>query len=283
MASLIGKVIVINGGTQGLGEALARHATANGSAGLVLAGRSRDRGTALAAELSAAGTPSIYVEADMYNIDGPSIVAEAAEKRFGVVHGLANIAAATSRDSIWTATPESWEAMQALNVRAPYFLLQACARIMTREGVKGSVVNVGSMSGYGGQPFLMSYCISKGALNIMTKNAAFALMRHGVRVNQVNPGWMDTESEDAVQRKFHGATDGWLEAAEAGQPMGRLVKPDEVANTIAFCLSDESGLMTGSIIDFDQAVVGAGDAPKPSVAETPTVERQYARNLGERI
>ena len=271
MASLTGKVIVINGGTQGLGEALARYATANGAAGLVLAGRSRDRGTALAGELSAAGTPSLYVEVDMTDVDGPAVVAAAADQRFGVVHGLANVAAATFRDNIWTATPDSWEAMQAINIRAPYFLLQACARIMTREGVPGSVVNVGSMSGYGGQPFIMSYCISKGGLNVMTKNAAFALMRHGIRVNQVNPGWMDTESEDAIQRKFHGATDGWLETAEAGQPMGRLVKPDEVARTMAFCLSDDSGLLTGSIIDFDQAVHGAGDAPKPSAAETPSV------------
>ena len=66
----------------------------------------------------------------------------------------------------------------------------------------------------------------------MTKNLAFSLMRHNVRVNQVNPGWMDTEAEDAVQRRFHGATDGWLERAEAGQPMGRLIKPHEVAKVV---------------------------------------------------
>ena len=83
--------------------------------------------------------------------------------------------------------------------------------------------------------------MSKGALAIMTKNLAFGLMRHGIRVNQVNPGWMDTESEHRTQTVYDGSPENWLELAEAGRPMGRLVKPWEVANMIAFCLSDESG------------------------------------------
>jgi NAD(P)-dependent dehydrogenase (short-subunit alcohol dehydrogenase family) len=103
----------------------------------------------------------------------------------------------------------------------------------------------------------------------MTKNVAYSLMRHGIRVNQVNPGWMDTAAEDAVQRRFHGASDGWLETAEAGQPMGRLIKPPEVAELIVYLLSDRSGMMTGNIIDYDQSIQGAGDAPKPSQQETP--------------
>ena len=93
----------------------------------------------------------------------------------------------------------------AVNVRAPFFLIQSAARIMRREGVKGSIVNIGSVSGYGGQPFILAYCVSKGALATMTKNAAYSLMRHGIRVNQVNLGWMDTAAEDIVQRRFHGA------------------------------------------------------------------------------
>jgi NAD(P)-dependent dehydrogenase (short-subunit alcohol dehydrogenase family) len=140
---------------------------------------------------------------------------------------------------------------------------------MRREAVAGSVVNIGSTSGHGGQPFILSYCISKGALETMTKNLAFSLMRHDIRVNQINPGWMDTESEDAVQRKFHGATDGWLERAEADQPMGRLIKPPEVAKAVSFYLSDDSGMLTGNIVDYDQSVQGAGDAPRPSLQETP--------------
>ena len=266
---LAGKVVVDSGGTQGLGEAIARQVVADGAAGLVIAGRSAHRGAALAAELSALGTPTSYIEADMTDPAAPRSVIAAADERFGVVHGVVNVAAATWRDNVRTATPDGFEDMIAVNVRAPMFLIQAAAEVMRREGVAGSIVNIGSTSGHGGQPFILSYCVSKGALETMTRNLAFSLMRHQIRVNEVAPGWMDTESEDAVQRKFHGATEGWLERAEAQQPTGRLIKPPEVAKVVAFYLSDESGMLTGNIVDYDQSVQGAGDAPKPSLQETP--------------
>ena len=79
-------------------------------------------------------------------------------------------------------------------------------------------------------------------------------MRDRIRVNLVNPGWMDTPAEDAIQRRYHGAGDDWLERASERQPFGRLIDPAEVARTICFLLSDESGLMTGACIDFDQSV-----------------------------
>lgn len=268
-ANLDGKVVIVNGGTQGLGEATCRHLAAAGAAGLVVVGRRADKGNALTAELSAAGTPATFVEADMFDADTPSRIVAATDRVFGTVHGVVNIAASTSRDNIWTATADGWDSMMAVNVRAPFFMIQAAAELMRRDGVHGSIVNIGSVSGHGGQPFIVSYSVSKGALSVMTKNVAYSLMRHGIRVNQVNPGWMDTPSEDAVQRRDHGATDGWLKAAEATQPTGRLIKPIEVARVIAFYLSDDSGLATGSIIDYDQSVQGAGDAPKPSAGETP--------------
>ena len=266
---LEGKVIVISGGTQGLGEAIARQVVADGAAGLVIAGRSADRGAALAKELTDLGTPTSFVEADMSDPAAPRTLIAAADQEFGVIHGVVNVAAATWRDNVWTATPEGFEEMMAVNVRAPLFMIQAAAEVMRREGVAGSVVSIGSTSGHGGQPFITSYCISKGALETMTRNLAYSLMRHKIRVNQVSPGWMDTEAEDVVQRKFHGATDGWLERAEADQPMGRLIKPPEVAKVVSFYLSDESGMLTGNIVDYDQSVTGAGDAPKPSLQETP--------------
>ena len=266
---LAGKVVVVNGGTQGLGEAVARQVVADGAAGLVLAGRGATRGAALAAELTDLGTPTVFVEADMVDPAAPRAVIAAADEKFGVVHCVVNVAAATWRDNVWTATPEGFEEMMAINVRAPMFMIQAAAEVMRREGVAGSIVSIGSTSGHGGQPFILSYCISKGALETMTRNLAFSLMRHRIRVNEICPGWMDTESEDAVQRKFHGATDGWLQRAEADQPMGRLIKPPEVAKVVTFYLSDESGMLTGNVVDYDQSVLGAGDAPKPSLQETP--------------
>jgi NAD(P)-dependent dehydrogenase (short-subunit alcohol dehydrogenase family) len=261
-------VTIISGGTQGLGEAVARKLVAGGATGLVLAGRSADRGEALADELTSLGTPSIFVKADIADEAAPRQIVDACDDRFGVVHGLVNVAAATSRATLFTDTPEHFDTQMNVNVKAPYFLIQAAARVMIREGVSGSIVNIGSTSGYGGQTKLTAYAMSKGALAIMTRNLAFGLMRHNIRVNQVNPGWMDTESEHRTQITYDGAPENWLELAEAQRPMGRLVKPWEVANLIAYCLSDESGLMTGNLIDVDQSVHGAGDPPIPSESDT---------------
>ncbi len=264
-----GRVFIVNGGTQGLGEATARQLLTSGALGVVVAGRDRSRGEALAKELTTLSSSCFYVHADMTDPDAPASVIEAADKKFGVVHGLVNVAASTERGNIWNTDIGLWDRMQAVNVRAPFFLTQGVAKIMRRENVAGSIVNIGSISGYGGQPFILAYCVSKGALSTLTKNSAYSLMRHNIRVNQVNPGWMDTESEHQVQLRYHNADDNWLVAAEDGQPVGRLVKPGEVARTICFLLSDDSGLLTGSLIDFDQSVQGAGDAPKPSKEETP--------------
>ena len=112
---LAGKVVVISGGTQGLGEAIARQVVADGAAGLVLAGRSADRGTALAAELTELGTPTVFVEVDMTDPQAPRAVIGAADERFGVVHCVVNVAAATWRDNVWTATPQGFEEMIGVN------------------------------------------------------------------------------------------------------------------------------------------------------------------------
>ena len=262
-------ITIINGGTQGLGEAVARKLVADGSTGLVLTGRSADRGATLAAELSDLGTPTEFVSVDIADPSAPAAIVGRCEDRFGVVNNVVNVAALTTRSTVFSETVEHFDAMMGVNVRAPYFLIQAAVRLMVREGATGSIVNVGSTSGHGGQPRLTSYAMSKAALAVMTKNLAYGLMHHGIRVNQVNPGWMDTESEHRVQMQEENAPEDWLVAAEAGRPMGRLVKPWEVANTIAFCLSADSGMLTGNIIDMDQSVQGAGDPPIPTREETP--------------
>lgn len=261
-------VVIISGGTQGLGEAVARKLVADGAAGLVLAGRSPERGESLAEELSGLGTPTIFTAADMIDAAAPHKLVEACVERFGAVTGVVNVAAATSRANLFSDTVDHFDRMLAVNVRAPYFLIQAASRVMIEQGSGGSIVNVGSTSGYGGQSKLAAYAISKGAVSVMTRNLAFALMQHDIRVNQVNPGWMETESEHRTQIEHDGAPENWLELAAPTRPLGRLVQPWEVANAIAYCLSPTSGLMTGNIIDIDQSVQGAGDPPLPGPDDT---------------
>ena len=183
----------------------------------------------------------------------------AADRAFGRVDALVNAAASTDRGTIVDTTPELYAYIMAVNVRAPFFLMQEAVKIMRRERGPGTIVNILSMSAHGGQPFLTPYSMSKGALLTLTKNVAYALMKDRIRVNGLGVGWMDTPGEDAIVRRHHGKTDGWLAEAEASQPWGRLVKPDEIARACAYLCSDESGLMSGAILDFAQMVLGAHD------------------------
>jgi NAD(P)-dependent dehydrogenase (short-subunit alcohol dehydrogenase family) len=266
-SSMHGKVLLLSGASRGVGECVARLAVERGAEGLALVGRDTKTGEALAKELTSLGTKTIFISADLAKPDEPARIIDVVDKTFGVVHGLLNSAAETSRGSVWNTTPEMFDTMMSVNVRAPFMLIQGCAKIMKRESVAGAVVNIGSVTGYGGDVNLTHYAISKGALHTLTRNCAYSLMRDRIRVNLLNPGWMDTPTEDATQRKWHNAQDGWLQKAESEQPLGRLIKPDELARTIMFLLSDESGLMTGAVIDFDQSVVGAGSPSKPKVGE----------------
>src|SRR5581483_7877849 len=264
-ARLDGKIAVVTGGTQGLGEAIARLFVARGATGIVICGRNAEKGKAVANDLVKAGAKVEYVKADLADLGQVRAVMAATDKAFGRVDILVNAAGITDRGTIINSSPELFDRMMAVNLRAPFFLIQDAARIMQREKIAGSIVNIQSMSAHGGQPFLTPYCVSKGALATLTRNAAFSLMRWHIRVNGLNLGWMNTPGEDAIMRREHGAQDGWLEKAVLDQPFGRLIEPSEAARAVTFLASDESGMMTGVNVDFDQAVLGAWEStPHPN-------------------
>jgi NAD(P)-dependent dehydrogenase (short-subunit alcohol dehydrogenase family) len=261
--SLNGKYAIVTGSSQGLGEAIARMFKAHGAAGLIICGRNAERGKAVAADLHSDTCQVHFVQADLSNVEDCRRIVSAADKHFGTIHILVNAAGVSDRGTIWDTTPELWDWIMAINVRAPFILIQETIKIMRREGVEGSIVNIGSVSAYGSVPFLTPYATSKGALMTLTKNVAYAIMRDRIRINMLNIGWMDTPGENVIQHKYHNAGEDWLKNAETGMPFGRLLKPEEVARAVAFMVSEESGMMTGSIVDFDQSVQGAGPQPIP--------------------
>lgn len=264
VAGLQGKVAIVTGGTQGLGAAIATLFAERGAKGIVICGRNAAKGTAQADKLNALGTQAVYVQADLENVEDCRRVVQQADARFGRVDMLVNAAAITDRGTILDTDPMLFDRMFAVNVRAPFFLMQEAIAIMRREAIEGSIVNIGSMSAMAGQPFLAAYCASKGALSTLTRNTAYALLRNRIRVNGLNIGWMASEGEDRIQREFHHADADWLEKVAARQPNGRLVDPREVARAVAFLCSAESGLMSGSVIEYDQSVWGGFDgAPHP--------------------
>ncbi len=261
LGALQGKIAVVTGGTQGLGEAIARAFADAGAAGLVICGRNAANGERVAAEISRGGTPTHFIRADLAKVaDCKNVIAEV-DSHFHRLDVLVNAAALTDRGSILDTTEERYNEIFDVNLRAPFFLIQGAANIMRREKIAGAIVNIQSMSAHGGQPFIAAYCASKGGLAVLTKNVAHALVRHRIRCNGLNIGWMNTPGEDRIMKTYHGAKDGWLDEAVKDKPFGRLLDPREVARACVYLASDESGLMTGANIDFDQNVMGGGDPP----------------------
>ena len=266
MLDMTGKIAVVTGATQGLGAAIARELAERHAAGLVITGRNTERGEAVAAQITAeTGVRTLFTQSDLQDVDSCRGVIAAADRTFGRVDSLVNSAGNTDRGTILDTSPELFDRIFAINVRGPFFLMQESIKLMRRDGLEGTIVNIGSMSALAGQPFIAAYSASKGALATLTRNTAYALLRNRIRVNTLNIGWMASDGEDRIQREFHGADPDWLDAAARAQPTGRLIDPREVARAVAFLASPESGLMTGSVIEYDQSVWGGYDSgPSPA-------------------
>lgn len=243
---------LVIGGTEGVGQAIAARLIAEGCGRIVIAGRDAAKGEATAARLGAR-----YMPVDLSDTDSVTRLVDAADEALGGLTAMVVAGAATDRGSVLDTTPEAWDRMFTINTRSPFFALQRFARNAIAAGRPGAVVNILTVSSLVGQSYLAPYAASKAALATVTRNAAQALRGNRIRVNGVNCGWMDTPGEDRIQRQYHGAGDDWLAKAEAAQPMGSLVKPESVARQVSLMLSPVSGVMTGSIVDFDQHVIGA--------------------------
>lgn len=255
-ALLQDKIVLVSGGTQGLGAAVAAAAARNG-ARVVVTGRRREVGEKLVASLAETGARADYVPCDVSQVDQCLTAVARTVDLHGRIDCLVNSAGLTTRGTLLDTTPELFDQHIAVNTKAPFFLMQAAVRDMVRRGQGGSIVNVISMSAHGGQPYLAPYVTAKSALIGLTRNAAFAHRWDRVRINGVNIGWTETAGEDVTQRRFHGAGDDWIAKAAEGQPMGKLGQVDEIADFVVFLLSDRSGVVTGSVMDWDQMVPGA--------------------------
>lgn len=271
MNRMDGKVCVVSGSTQGLGAAIARQLAEAGAKGVVTMGRNAAKGRSVAEEITArTGVPVHFVQADLAKVEDCRNVIAEADRVFGAVHVLVNAGALTDRGTILDTSPELFDALFATNVRGPYFLMQEAIKRMIRDGIEGAIVNIGSISGHAGQPFINAYCASKGALSSLTRNTAFSVMKNRIRVNQLDIGWMSSEHERKIQLAANGDPD-WEQKAAAALPFGRLVDPDEVARAVNFLVSDDAGLLTGAVIHYDQTVLGATSGVMPVPLEAMTL------------
>ena len=253
MGLLDGRVVLVSGGTQGVGAGVARAAVREGAL-VTISGRRRETGEKAAADIGARFVAADVADPEQARASVAAVVAE-----HGRIDGLVNAAGLTDRGTLLDTTPELFDRHVAVNLRGPFFTMQAAVADMVSRGAPGSVVNVISSSEHGGQAFLAPYVAAKAGLAGLTRNAAHAHRFDRVRINGLDIGWTDTEGEDATQRTFHDADDGWRAAAAARLPMGKLGQVDEIAEFVVLLLSPRSGVVTGSVIDWDQNVLGGLD------------------------
>lgn len=255
MSALAGRIAVVTGSTSGIGRGIAEHFATLG-ANVVVHGLNRDDGLETVRRVQAAGREGEYVEGDLTDERVCRALIRTAVQRFGGLDVLVNNAADTGRGDLEHTPVARWDAIMAVNVRAPFILLQeAIAPMRARGG--GSIVNIGSVLAYVGEPKLGAYSVSKGALMTLTKNAASLLNRDRIRVNQINVGWTLTEGERRVKREQEGKGEEWIAEAIATRPFGRLLAPLDIAYAAAYFASAASECVTGSVLDLEQYPPGA--------------------------
>jgi NAD(P)-dependent dehydrogenase (short-subunit alcohol dehydrogenase family) len=255
MATLTDRVALVTGSTSGIGSGIAEHFAALGARVLVH-GLEAEAGERIVAGIRARGGQAAFAAGDVAEEAVCRRLIQTAVDTFGALDVLVNNAGIYTRASIGTATVAFWDRMLAINLRAPFILMQAAIAPMTARG-GGSIVNIGSINAYVGMDTLGPYSVSKGGLMTLTRNAAQEFGRHRIRVNQLNVGWTLTEGEDRVKREEEGQPDNWTEAAGKTRAFGRILSPHDIAKAAAFFASDQSALITGSVLDVEQFAVGA--------------------------
>lgn len=255
---LTGRVALVTGSTSGIGKGIASQLAALGAA-VVVSGRSASRGREVVEAITATGARAAFFACDLTDeADCRSLVARAVEQ-FGRLDILVNNAADTSRGDVATTKMADWDRIFAINVRAPFILMQEAVPHLEQQG-GGAILNIGSINAYIGEPKLTAYSASKGALQTLTKNAAAQLNTKKIRVNVINAGWTLTEGEDKVKREQEGKGDEWLEEAVKTRPFGRMLEPADIAYAVAYYVSDAGACVTGSVMDLEQYPVGAPPA-----------------------
>ncbi|WP_299790677.1 oxidoreductase [uncultured Marivita sp.] len=250
------KTAIVTGGAQGIGLASAERLARDGIGRVYLIDVQRDRLDEAVGAVEALGAEAHGLAIDLS--DAGTLIGEvdALVAGAGSVDILVNAAGSTARGGITDTTPETYDHLYAINLRAPFFMMQ---RVLPAMNKGGTIVNICSMLAYGGPPFLLGYSSTKAALVALTRGVANTVKRQHIRVFGINLGWTWTPGEQETQTKVHGLPDNWRDTVGAKQPFGRLLMPEDPANLIAFLVSDEASMMTGAVIDLDQFVAGTVD------------------------
>jgi NAD(P)-dependent dehydrogenase (short-subunit alcohol dehydrogenase family) len=255
---LLHKVIIVTGSTTGIGKAIATACVAEG-ARVVIHGLEKEWGEAV---VSALGEEKAILHIEDLCAEGAvDRLVNIALQTFGRLDAVVNNAAAVVSSNIETTDLAFFRNVLEVNTLAPFALIKASLPHLRKT--RGCVLNVGSVNAWSGEPNLFAYSVSKGALMTMTRNLGDTLHRQdGVRVNQINPGWVLTETE-VERKKSHGLPDDWyMKVPKVYAPAGRILWPSEIAAAAIYWLADESGPISGQVVDLEQHPFLGRNPPK---------------------
>lgn len=257
---LAGKVILVTGANSGIGRAIAEKCLEEG-AQVGVHGLNQVDVDQAAEEL---GQGAFGIARDLADADVPKQIVDATVAQFGRLDGVVNNAAVIIRGRFEDTDAAKFDQSMAVNVRAPFLICQAALPHL--KATKGCVINIGSINAHGGEGILSAYSVSKGALQTMSRNLAGIYSKQGIRFTHLNLGWILSETE-YLRKLEDGLPEGWPEKLDKGVvPTGKMTRPSEVANVVAFWLGDDSRPFAGTVLDLEQY---------PFLGQNPSKDEDY--------
>ena len=242
-----GKVSFVTGATSGIGKACAL-AFANAGAKVVCVGRKEAALRDVGENIQQLGAEPLTIRADLSNPAEAQQAVDRAVQVFGGIDILVNAAGHLSNGTIENTSLKAWDDMMDVNVRAPFQLMQMALPSLIER--RGNVVNVSSVTGLRAFPGVLAYCVSKAALDQLTRCSALELAAKGVRVNAVNPGVVVTEIHKRGGMNDQAYT-AFLEHSKTTHPLGRTGRPEEIASLVLYLASEQSSWITGATYSID--------------------------------
>jgi len=242
-----GKVAFVTGATSGIGQACAM-AFANEGANVVCVGRKTEALQDVEARIRELGTQPLTIKADLSREQEAKSAVEESVRVFGGIDVLVNAAGHISNGTIENTSLEAWDEMMNVNVRAVFQLMQRAVPSLIER--RGNIVNVSSVTGLRAFPGVLAYCVSKAALDQLTRCAALELAAKGVRVNAVNPGVVVTQihKRGGMSEEAYAA---FLEHSKQTHPLGRTGRPEEIASLVLYLASNQASWITGATYSID--------------------------------
>lgn len=262
--SLEGRTAIVTAAGAGIGAATARRFADEGAA-VVVADLSGRRANDVATAITASGGRAAALKIDVADPDAIQVTIRLALDTFGAVDVMVNNAGLAEAAPLDEISLEGWNRVIAVTLTGTFLGMKYVLPVMRRQG-RGVIVNTASISGIAGDYGLSSYNAAKAAVINLTRSAAIENARYGIRINCVCPGAINTRGMELLGKD---RADELRRRQAGAHPLGRLGKPEEIANTIRFLASDESSFITGAAIVVDGGVTAHTGLPDMTPASLP--------------